>query len=311
VLIHRIFDVNTNSGHEPLHKPGVKVVHSLRNPAEIQEYADAFTTASGLPLDLDLGHGPKHLRTCDNPFCKLMARINPACKECLETQSQLRRLAQHGPRTMKCFAGLCETAVPLATGTEEPAFLNTGHVFLSPPCEKNFEKVSDHLSKIGVKINFKRARKAWLAGRVMPPEKYDAFVKLLELFARHVPTCAGSTTPIQADLPNLPPLMEKARGYILAHLSEELPLQHVAHLVNLSPNHFCRRFKAATGRSFTEFLAQSRVDHAKQMLRADPSTRISEVAYASGFQSISRFNRVFRQHLGVCPTEYRDSAPVK
>jgi AraC-like DNA-binding protein len=47
------------------------------------------------------------------------------------------------------------------------------------------------------------------------------------------------------------------------------------------------------------------------MLRTDPSARISEVAYASGFQSISRFNRVFRQHLGVSPREYRDAAPVK
>ena len=299
------------SGNEPINKPGVDVLHPLENPGPIQEYANAFTVASGLPLDLDLGRGPKPLRTCDNPFCKLMARINPACKECLDTQAQLRRLAQPGPRTVKCFAGLCETAVPLATGTGEQAFLNTGHVFLSPPRAKNFEKVSDHLSKIGVKFNVNHAKKAWLAGRVMSPETYDAFVKLLELFARHVPNCAGSTTPIPADPPKLPPLMEKARSYILAHLSEELPLRHVAHLVNFSPNHFCRRFKAATGLSFTEFLAQSRVDHAKHMLRTDPSARISEVAYASGFQSISRFNRVFRQHLGVSPREYRDAVPVK
>lgn len=273
-------------------------------------FEKAFTEASGLPLELHFGSEPPQLRTCHNPFCKLMASINPVCDECLRTQAKLRKLAHEGPKTVKCFAGLCETAVPLKVKGDASSQLHTGHVFLSAPKAVGFKKVESHLRKRGINLNWKLAEKAWLSGRVMSPRKYQAFVKLLEAFTLHLKTCGSDTPDRITDSRDLPPLMEKAKAYIQAHSSRELSLRHVARLVNLSPNHFCRRFKAATGLSFTEFLSQTRLENAKQLLRADPAARISEVAYASGFQSISRFNRVFRQNIGTSPREYRDSTPM-
>jgi AraC-like DNA-binding protein len=49
------------------------------------------------------------------------------------------------------------------------------------------------------------------------------------------------------------------------------------------------------------------VEKAKVLL-ADPAARVSEVAFAAGFCSIPRFNRVFKKLAGVSPTEYRRSA---
>lgn len=276
-------------------------------PVVIRDFEKAFTEASGLPLELEAGNDRPHLRTCHNPFCKLMARINPACEECLRTQAKLKKLAQAGPKTVKCFAGLCETAVPVTVNGDSSAYLHTGHVFLSAPKAADFKKVASHLRERGVELNWKRAEKAWLSGRVMPPKKYQAFVKLVEAFTLHLKTCDAGATPQIADSNGLSQLMEKVTAYIHANSSKELPLRDVARLANLSPNHFCRRFKAATGLSFTEFLAHNRLESVKQMLRTDPAARISEVAYACGFQSISRFNRVFRQQTGKSPREYRDS----
>jgi AraC-like DNA-binding protein len=39
--------------------------------------------------------------------------------------------------------------------------------------------------------------------------------------------------------------------------------------------------------------------------------RVTEVAYACGFESIPHFNRVFRQYAGISPTEYRSSQLAK
>lgn len=305
----RLSPVQPPAGSKGLQSPLSLVSNRLPVSGLVREYEKAFTEASGLPLELDGGGGPTGMRTCGNPFCELMARVNPTCKECLSTQAKLRKLAQSGTRSVNCFAGLCETAVPVGTEDGSPAFFTTGHVFLAPPDAKRFEKVAAHLLKCGVKVNLKDARKAWLSGRVMPVKTYNAFVRLIEMFAMHLQSCGVSRPPQAPDPNRLSPVMSKAMSYIVAHSSEELSLKHVAQMVNLSPNHFCRRFKEATSLSFTEFLNKTRLESAKQKLRNDPSARVGEVAFSAGFQSISRFNRVFRQKVGLSPTEYRDQSP--
>ena len=49
-----------------------------------------------------------------------------------------------------------------------------------------------------------------------------------------------------------------------------------------------------------------RTEKAKNLL-VNPYTRMSEVAYASGFESIPQFNRVFKRYVGTSPTKYRAS----
>ena len=60
----------------------------------------------------------------------------------------------------------------------------------------------------------------------------------------------------------------------------------------------------ATGINFTDYLSRVRIEKAKNLL-LNPNTRVSEVAYAVGFQSLTHFNRVFKKILGQSPTEYR------
>jgi AraC-like DNA-binding protein len=78
----------------------------------------------------------------------------------------------------------------------------------------------------------------------------------------------------------------------------------VAQHVHVSPFHFCKLFKKATGMTLTEYVARVRVEKAKALL-VDPSLRISEVVFAAGFGSIPRFNSVFKRYVGMPPTEYR------
>ncbi|MEK7782224.1 MAG: helix-turn-helix transcriptional regulator [Verrucomicrobiota bacterium] len=65
------------------------------------------------------------------------------------------------------------------------------------------------------------------------------------------------------------------------------------------------QFRKATGLSFTEFVSRTRVEQAKKLL-LNPNLRISEVAFAVGFQSISNFNRMFKRIVGRSPTYGRD-----
>jgi transcriptional regulator GlxA family with amidase domain len=65
-------------------------------------------------------------------------------------------------------------------------------------------------------------------------------------------------------------------------------------------------FKKATGLTFTEYVCRVRVEKVKTLL-LNPHLRISEIAYDTGFQSLTHFNRVFREITGEAPTVFRDN----
>jgi AraC-like DNA-binding protein len=96
----------------------------------------------------------------------------------------------------------------------------------------------------------------------------------------------------------------KARSFIREHSDEELSLTKVAKFVNISPNHLSEKFKEVTGVNFVDYVASTRTEKARELLQ-NSNLRISEIAFAVGFQSLSQFNRVFKRLTGKSPTQFR------
>jgi AraC-like DNA-binding protein len=96
----------------------------------------------------------------------------------------------------------------------------------------------------------------------------------------------------------------KARKFIEQHSGDELSLSKVAKAVNISANHLSEKFKQVTGVNFVDYVARARFETARDLL-LHSNRRISEIAFAVGFQSLSQFNRVFKKLSGKTPTEYR------
>ena len=98
----------------------------------------------------------------------------------------------------------------------------------------------------------------------------------------------------------------KARNFIGEHSDEKVSLTKVAKLVNISPNHLSDKFKEVTGVNFVDYIAQTRTEKARELLD-NSNLRISEIAFAVGFQSLSQFNRVFKKLTGKSPSAYREA----
>ena len=96
----------------------------------------------------------------------------------------------------------------------------------------------------------------------------------------------------------------KARKYIEEHADEELSLTKIAKVVNVNANYLSENFKQVTGTNFVEYVARTRFANACDLLR-NRNLRISEIAFAAGFQSLSQFNRVFKRFSGKSPTQFR------
>jgi AraC-like DNA-binding protein/ligand-binding sensor protein len=285
------------------------LVEQLKRSEIVRDYAKAFREATGLPFNLraieafDLPHrgDPK-----ENPFCALMARTNQSCAACLQLQKKVEVQAQLEPKTLKCFAGLCDSAVPVRVGENLVAFLQTGQVLLHQPSKNEFTKLTRQLLAMGVETDLKRLEEAYFQTRVLDRKQYEAMLRLLTVFAQHLSTLSNqlmvSAEPVDS------PLVSRAKLYIAEHQDGDISLRQVASAVNTSAFYFCKMFKQATGLTFTDYLARTRIEKVKNLL-LNPHKRVSEVAYETGFQSLSQFNRVFRRVTGQSPSVWRAKLP--
>jgi len=166
--------------------------------AETQIYRDywkAYTQATGLPLRLrdaaktgialELGKGV-------SPLCMLLGRPNVSCQACLAMQQQVEQEARIEPKTLKCFAGLCETAVPVRVGENIVAWLETGHILIDHPTKSKFNRLAKTLLRWGTHVDLKRVEEAYFNTRVIAPSQYEAAMRLLQIFAGHLAQLGGA-----------------------------------------------------------------------------------------------------------------------
>jgi AraC family transcriptional regulator len=103
----------------------------------------------------------------------------------------------------------------------------------------------------------------------------------------------------------LAPWQEKrAKKLMSEHLAARMKIEEVARACNLSRSHFSRAFKANTGLSPLQWLTNSRLEQAKELLRSGNSA-VSDVALACGFCDQSHLTRVFSRHTGSSPSAWR------
>lgn len=97
--------------------------------------------------------------------------------------------------------------------------------------------------------------------------------------------------------------MQPALVLIEAALQRRLSLDECARACALSPWEWSRRFRAEHGITFSRYVLRRRIERAKALLAAAPC-RVSEVAFAVGFNDLSHFARVFRRSAGLPASEW-------
>lgn len=286
-------------------KQSRSIVAQLKQSQIYRDYEQAFRETTGLPLSLrpteafDLPH---HDDPNQNPFCALMAQSNRSCAACLQLQRKVEVEARLEPKTLKCFAGLCDSAVPIRVGDNLIAFLQTGQVFINRPDAAQFARLTRELLKWGTEVDLKRMEEIYFQTRVVTRKQYDSILRLLNIFAQHLASISNQLM-VKEEVRESPAIA-RARVVIADRYSDELTLGEVAKAVNMSAFYFCKIFKQSTGLTFTDYLARVRVERVKNLL-LNPHKRISEAAFDAGFQSLSQFNRVYRKITGEAPTAYR------
>jgi len=284
---------------------GNHLYEALSGSKLYQDYERAFEEATLLPLALrpvESWQLPHHGHSGENPFCAVMTQTSRACAACLRVHQRLAERARQQPYTLTCVPGLSETAVPVRLGERLIGFLQVGQVFRRRPTERQFDRAATLLTAWGVTTDRQQLREAYFGTPVVPPAQYESVVQLLAIFARHLSTVSNQLLIQQENAE--PPMITRAKEFIHERQTDSLKLSQVAKAVNTSSFYFCKMFKKVTGLNYTAYVARVRIEKAKNLL-LNQNLRVSEIAYAVGFQSLTHFNRVFKRLVGQSPTGYR------
>src|SRR5271154_630588 len=131
-----------------------ELIEQLSRSQIYRDYERAFNQATGLPLKLrtvetwQLVHRESKF---ENPFCALMAKHSRSCAACLDVQQKIAESPRAAGKSLICFAGLCETAVPVQLGDKLIGFLQTGQVLLDKPTRRQFTRTARQLLEWGLK----------------------------------------------------------------------------------------------------------------------------------------------------------------
>ena len=283
--------------------PSHRIVRQLEQSALYIDYARAFGETTGLPLSMAITHNSLLVYCSQSALHEVLARHHAICTGCQRSRQNAADDGTGGPRTFTDFAGLCESSVAIRSGEITIGFLRTGAVATRKPTAARFARIAQHLKSQGTDFDESELKRAYLTVRVIPLTQYNSILDLLTVFAGHLSLVAGQIALCNGDRET--PNIIRARQFIDEHKGEPLELKQVAESACMSSCYFCKKFKEATGFTFTEYLAQARVESAKHLL-LNPQTRVSEVAFEVGFQSITHFNRVFKAITGQCATKYRE-----
>lgn len=102
----------------------------------------------------------------------------------------------------------------------------------------------------------------------------------------------------------VPALVERASRTLRERFQEEIRFGRLAAELGVSRERLSRLFHSTMGITLSDYLNRVRLEHCRRML-SNPETRMVEVAFASGFQSLSQFNRRFKASEGMTPSEYQ------
>lgn len=138
-------------------------------------------------------------------------------------------------------------------------------------------------------------------------EKITGLIDLLNQLSQQKGRKLASAEYDISQAKNSEPRINKVCTYVEQNFAKPISINDAASIINISPSAFCKFFKRATGKTFSDYVNDLRVGYAcYQLIETDK--QISSIARSAGFESLTYFNRVFARKKHSTPREFRNEA---
>lgn len=258
-----------------------------------------------------------------NEYCRLIRSCPEGLNRCRASVTRCMYLEPDKHYLFPCHAGLFILAIPLHGDSNCVGALATGEIRISSSFNQRDlkEKIQDlnldtkKLLKLYEKIPVIKRDKIMLLG-----ESIHTISNCLIKLGINCETARMIDQTILADINERNPVIPKdislewshqivqqASKYIYRNFKNPLSLAEVAKQVHLSPTYFSYLFSQIRKQSFSNFLMETRLEKAKELLEKYPSISISEISKTIGYNDANYFSRVFKKKVGISPSSYRIS----
>ncbi|RMG74367.1 MAG: helix-turn-helix domain-containing protein [Nitrospirae bacterium] len=158
---------------------------------------------------------------------------------------------------------------------------------------------------------FRKGAREFYLRPVNPSElrrKVDSILRLKEMAGEErTPlqrVCKSPECSFRFNTDNIPYQIMKAVCYMEEHYSDDLNVDQLASVANMSKFHFIKRFKETLGITPMRLITLFRIEKAKELLK-NTERSISSVAIEVGFNDVTNFERHFKRLTGTTPSRYK------
>lgn len=283
-----------------------KVFTELGKEKQLVEYHDIMYKLLGVVVDFINADGQslklskmKHF----NPYCALIRSSSTGfanCQACDQLNAHTASL-KHKEILYTCHAGLPEIVVPLYDHRNNYiGSMTSGQFHIAG------ENVADdrflHSIAVAYRLNPKLVIELYRQSRILTRGQVDGIVEYLKTVGHLIVKTHNKLLFMESvDAPDKIALISK---YVEDNYMKKITIQETAKRFFMSPGYLCHWFKKNRGVSFIAFVNIYRISEAEEML-VNTSRDITEIAFLTGFGSVSQFNRTFKNAKGMSPREFR------
>lgn len=216
---------------------------------------------------------------------------------------------QHGWFTHKCKCkGIFEITIQFHRDLFDEKFLQRNQMnFIRSMLEKSFRGVL--FPRVTIEAIMPRLK-------ALPQKKgFDSVMELMSILhdlstSKNIQTLSDLSFSNKETLSYNSRRIEKIMNYVNNNFDRDISLNDAAKIAGMTEVALSRFFKLRTGKTLVDTINEVRLGHASRML-IDTTYSINEVAYKSGFNNMSNFNRIFKKKKACTPKEFREAYTSK
>ena len=236
---------------------------------------------------------PKKATIHPSPVCEELKIQPQGFRRCFKCRTAAIKKAVHTKKSFSglCINGICEYTRPIVIDDDVVCIILIGNIL---PKGAERERISRNLRQ-----------KEYLLETIEEDfdfDKCEAVGAVIESYIRMILDLYQE----KDENKSFNPLIENLKKYIEANLEYKLDLSLLAKMFHYNEKYLGRLFKKETGMSFSEYINKRRVENSKSLLAKSDDT-IIDISTKVGFNNVTYFNRIFKQHFNMTPTEYRQS----
>lgn len=280
-------------------------------------FRDFYTMTDG--INISIYESPSHISQYDmslnfsnclvypsidmgEVFCKAIRSSRAVDERCLQCDAYYSDICNKSEKiaVYRCHLGFLEAQIPISIDGENAAILFLGQVSDGERSDEHFDNIWFHLRRLDSDYftEDKRTYFRSLYDRIhfMSEEQFGGYCSFLYAVSRDwisrgfVTRCAE--TP-----------MEGISAYISMHMSENIDVEDICESLHMSRATLYRILKTETGMGLNNYVNHCKMERAKILLSDDYS--VGETAEMLGYENVGYFSRLFRESIGISPSEYR------